>query len=238
MKRIPLIIFLLLFCPLQSIAAEITVYGLTLSYSHDARICKKAAALLAKDNACRPHNNDNGLEKCGNDREFLVIVGGTPFKVFEELATNEYGYTQVFRSTGSSLSGFAIVYVQKALGRDSRLVETWKVNATDLDNVLKLPPGPIPYTQWVKMNPLPPKETNAVEFAAMLNRGEKLTDEWSPIIDIYGEPYLLERECSGDWRYGGYYACNKVIKLTVRKLFKDKKTVPYCQYSKTREKKK
>lgn len=80
-----------------------------------------------------------------------------------------------------------------------------------------------------------PQETNATEFAAMLTAGEKLTDEWSPVIDIHGKPYLLERECSGRWVYGGDYACKRVIKLTVKRLSKDRKAVPYCQFTKARK---
>jgi len=233
MKHIQLIAFCLLFFPQQSISAEIAALGLTQSYSRDAHLCREAAALLSEDNACRPHNTDNLMQKCGGDNAFFVLVGGTLIKVFEEVATNEYGYTEVYHSIGSSLNGFDVVYVQRFQGdRHPRLVETWKVNSSDFDNVLKIPPGPITYAQAKSFLP---RETNALEFEDMLKRGEKLSDEWSPVIDIFGEPYLVERECSGEWGYGGYYACNKVIKLTVKKLFKDKNAVPYCQYSKTKK---
>ena len=218
--------------PTLSLSVEIAAHQLTQSYSRDDRVCKEAAAMLTEDKACRPSDAIN----CSEEETYSVLVRGSRLRVFEEIATNQYNYTQVYRSTGSSLNGFAIVYVQNFQGdRRPRLVETWKVNAAELNEVMKLPPGPIPYQQWVKMRPLPPRETNAVGFAAMLKRGEKVTDEWSPVIDIYDEPYLIERECSGVWAYGGYYACNKVIKLTIKKLTKDKKTVPYCQFAKAKK---
>lgn len=188
--------------------------------------------MLSEDKACRQAD----AIKCTEVETYSVSIRGNQLRVFEEIATNQYNYTQVFRSTATSLRDIAIIYVQSFQGdRHPRLVETWKVDAADLDQVLKLPPGPWRSDQWIKMKPLPPRETNAVEFAAMLQRGEKLTEEWSPVIEINGEPYLVERECSGTWAYGGYYACNKVIKLTIKKLTKDKKTVPYCQYAKAKK---
>jgi hypothetical protein len=55
------------------------------------------------------------------------------------------------------------------------------------------------------------------------------------VIELFGHPYLVERECAGLWAYGGYYVCNRVIKLTVKKLAADKQTVPVlsvCQSAK------
>ena len=231
MRHITLILFLLLCFPLQSISAEIAAHGLTLSYSRDARICGEASKLLSDDKSCRPFD----VGRCVSDEETSsILVRGERLFVFEEIAANEYGYTQVYRSIGSSLNGFAIIYVQRFQGDNfPRLVETWKVDASDFDEVMKLSPGPISSKSWV---PYPSRETNALEFDKMLKRGEKLTDEWSPVIDIFGEPYLIERECSGREVYGGYYVCNRVIKLTVKKLTKGKKTVPYCQFSKVKKK--
>jgi hypothetical protein len=172
---------------------------------------------------------------------YSVLVHGEPLRVFEEIATNQYGYTQVYRSIGSSLNGFAIIYVQRFQGDNQpRLVETWRVEASDLDAVLEIPPGPIPYEEWIEMKPRSrlPRETNELEFSEMLKRGEKLTDDWSPVIDIFAEPYLIERECQGLWAYGGFYACHKVIKLTVKKLIRGKKTIPYCRFSNVKKRKK
>lgn len=218
---------LFVFFPTLSLSAEITAHQLTLSYSRNDKICEKTADLLSVDKACRPKDVLN----CSDKESYSVNIGGAPLKVFGEIATNLYGYTQVYRAIGSSLNGFAIIYVQNFQGdRHPRLVETWKVDLTELDAVLMLPPGPIPYWKWSDIQPKPPKEKNALEFAAMLKRGEKVANEWSPVIDIYDEPYLIERECSGRWVFGGFYACNKVIKLTVKKLVRDKNTVPYCQF--------
>jgi hypothetical protein len=231
--RLSIAVFALMLAlsPVPSISADISAQGLTLSYSRDKCVCKEAAELLSQDKACRPSDAIH----CSDEESYSVLLRGTRMTVFQEIATNQYDYTQVYRSIGSSLHGFAVIYVQRFQGdRHPRLVETWKVDASDFDKVLELPPGPIPYEQWIKMKPFPPRETNAAEFDAMLRRGEKVTDEWSPVIDIHGEPYLIERECSGSWAFGGYYACHKVIKLTVKKLTKDGSAVPYCQFVRTK----
>lgn len=232
MRLCKITIFLFAFFPALSLSAAIPAHQLTQSYSRDDRVCRDAAAMLADDKACRPFDAIN----CSGEEDDSVLVRGRRSRAFEEIATNQYNYTQVSRSTGASLDGFAIVYVQIFQGdRNPRLVETWKVDAAELDEVLKRPPGPTPLEKWIKMTPRPPREANAVEFGAMLKRGEKLTNEWSPAIDISGEPFLVERECSGTWVYGGYYACNRVIKLTIKKLAKDSKTVPYCQFAKAKK---
>jgi hypothetical protein len=216
-----------------SLAGEIAAHNLIQSYSRDDKVCKEAAALLTADKSCRSSDAIN----CSEEEMYSVLINGTHVRVFEEIATNEYNYTRVYRASGLSGSKFAILYVEEFQGdRRPRLVETWKIDSSELEKTLNLPPGPIPYEQWVKMKPLPPRETNAAAFAEMLSQGEKVADEWSPVLDIHGEPYAIERECSGVWAYGGYYACNKVIKLTVKKLIADKKTIPYCQFSNVKSK--
>jgi len=228
MRLCVVVAILLVLFPAMSMSADIAAHGLDLSYSRDKQICREAAELLADDKACRP--DDLG---CPNEEGHFVVLRGARLKVFEEIATNEYGYTEVYRATGSSLNGFAVVYVQRFQGdRFPRLVETWKMDAAALEEVLKLPPGPVLSVSAIKV----PQETNATEFATILHRGQKLTDEWSPVIEIHGEPYLVERECSGRWVYGGIYACNKVIKLTAKRLSKDRKAAPYCQFTKARKK--
>ncbi len=204
------------------------------SYARDTRICKKAYKLIEDAESCRPFDNIMCWSIDISSIHITDVLGKPPF-VFEEIATNEYGYTSVYRSINSSLNGFAIIYVERYQGeRYPRLVETWKVDTSDLDEVMKLQKR---YEMDLGFAD-PQIEKNASEFAEMLKRGEKLTNEWSPVIDIFGEPYLIERECIGLWAEGGFYACEKAIKLTIKKLIKDKKTAPYCQFSKAKKKNK
>jgi hypothetical protein len=214
-------------------AAEIGAHGLILTYSVNNRICHEAAELLKTDRACRPFDT----RRCSDEESYSVSIRGKRIPVFEEVATNQYGYTQVFRTIAGSMKGYTIVYLNQFQGdRHPRLVQTWKVDAKALDEVLRLPPGPIPYARWKNVQLRYPQHTNATEFAAVLNHGEQLSNEWFPVIEISGNPYLVERECSGSWAYGGYYACNRVIKLTIKKLAYDKKTTPYCQFVRPRKK--
>ena len=209
-------------------AAKIMAHGFILTYSVSDRICNEATKLLKTDRACRLFD----AMRCSDDDTYPVNTS-----TFEEIATNQYGYTQVFRATANSIKGYTIVYLNRFQGdRHPRLVQTWKVDAKALNEVLSFPPGPIPAEGWRSSAPRPSRETNATEFAAMLNGAEKVSNEWSPVIEILSSPYLVERECSGRWAYGGFYACNKVIKLTVKKLASDQKTMPYCQFARPRNK--
>ena len=107
------------------------------------------------------------------------------------------------------------------------MFESYKVSKSELQSVLSLPPGPITYEQWIKLNPPHSMDTSAIAFKALLSHGEKVSSEWSPVVDVDGEYFLFERECIGQWSYG-YYGCTAITKLTAKKLVSSAPTVPYC----------
>lgn len=159
---------------------------------------------------------------------------------FEEVATNEYGYTRVFRAPAYG-EKYVIVYLDQFNGdKYPRTDETWKVETKNLEAVLALPPGPIPYNSGGKNRRKSKaghsKDTNAKEFSALLAHGEKLSDEWSPVFKVGGNHYLIERQCNGHWQYGAIYKCNALISLVVHRLSYDVEPVRYCQFTKTQKK--
>lgn len=233
MNRSIVVLLALALVAFRSIAADIPAHGLTLMYSSELPVCREVARLLANDEACRHFD----ATKCSDAEAQSITLDGKNVTLFEELGTNEYGYTKVARSIAATNEQYAVVYLSQFQGdRHPRLVKTWKVNATDLAAVLALPPGPLPYDKWINLTPWPPKETNGPEFAALLEHGERISDEWSPVIEVLGRHYAIERECAGAWVYGGFYACNKVIKLTVKKLEMDRSSVPVCQFARAKKK--
>ncbi|HEY8669449.1 MAG TPA: hypothetical protein VIL63_01295 [Terriglobales bacterium] len=145
---------------------------------------------------------------------------------YEELAVNEYGFTQIVRPGIRARDGVAIVYVQEFQGDSHpRLIETWKVGADDLTQILALPPGPMIGKNGSQIRV--PKNTNADAFSKLLAHGQKISDEWSPVVMIEGNPYLFVRECdaaSAGWDYG-LYTCGKVTKLTVFDVNPHQRTV-------------
>jgi hypothetical protein len=164
-----------------------------------------------------------------------------------EVATNTYGYTSIYQlrrlpirdalepdlepipdEVAASLpKGVALVLVNRFHGdRHPRQLETWKVNEADLDAVLAEPLSDIDPKDYVKY-----RERNAPAFEAVLRKGERLSEELSPIVAIGARAYVVERECSGTWTYGGYYACSRVIKLTVKRIEANGASIPYCQLS-------
>lgn len=216
----------------QSVAADIPAHKLKLVYSTDGKVCPEIARLLANDKVCRHFD----ATKCSDAEARSVTLNGESITLFEELGTNEYGYTQVVRSTSTSGEKYAVVYLNQFQGdRYPRLVQTWKVDAEALNAVLELPPGPLPYAKWIDLKPWPPKDTNSSEFAALLEHGEKISEEWSPVIEVLGGHYAIERECSGMWAFGGFYACNRVIKLTAKKLESGRSSVPVCQFARSKK---
>lgn len=184
--------------------------GLELVYSRNASVCSEAKRILSTDQSCRPF--DEGV--CGTSA--ALGMGAYPGGSYEELAVNEYGFTQVARSAIRVRDGVAIVYVQEFQGDSHpRLTETWKVETYDLTRILSLPPGPQIGRDGSQIRV--PKDTNAGAFSKLLARGQKISGEWSPLALIQGSPYLFIRECdaaSAGWDYG-LYTCGKVTKLTV-----------------------
>jgi hypothetical protein len=228
MRRFSL--FLALFFILtDAIGADNSAHRFTLSYSADASVCREFARLVASERTAFfaddpfPYTTTTGASCPANERVMPL----------EEIASGEYGYTQVYRSQTCFDEDYAVVYVSKFQGdRAPRLEQTWKVDASDLRKVLTLPPGPRPYAKWGDVKSWLPIETNAPEFAALLAHSEKITDQWSPVVLLDGKNYAVERECSGQWAYGGVYQCNKVIKFTVRRLAVDEPSIPVCRLTK------
>jgi len=203
-------------------AAEITTQNLTLSYSVDQQVCDEAANMLEYDKACRQYDNVDRLnpKMCAPEDVHNINIYHSPQLAFEKVAINLYGYTYVFKSPSGDISGDTIIYLDKFNGdRHPRTIETWRVNTKTLNGILE--PNLTPFSSW----------DDTLKFSEMLKHGGKLTDEWSPVIEIKGNYYLVERECSGLWVYGAIYACNKIIKITLKKILSDKRIIPYCQYT-------
>jgi len=231
-----LIAFLILSLPAS---AQDWPYGLRPSFSKSASICKEAFEKARLLPGCRPFDavcpeGDTNVEPDG-----------------DHVATNTYGYTQIYQlrtrhavdelepATPDELrdsvpDGVAILFLNRFQGdRNVRLVQMWKVDSNKLDEVLALPLAEVDPDKWPSR-----RERNRDEFEAMLKQGTRLAMEWSPILVIKGRLYFVERECSGTWAYGGYYACNRVIKLTFKRIEPNQEPVPYCQLARPRTAKK
>jgi uncharacterized protein len=220
----------------KSYATETTVQKLPLTYSLDQQVCSEAAAMLRQDKVCRPYDSSClPISKDSSAEVNSININGTPTLTFKEIASNEYGYTRVFRTTAGDIEGYSIIYVEQFNGDNyPRTIETWKVNSQALNEVFELSPGPIPYEKGGngkrKQKASHPKDTRATEFATLLRDSEKLSDDWSPIVEIKGGHYLTERKCSGEWAYGDY-TCNRVIQLSIKKITASKSATIYCQFT-------
>jgi hypothetical protein len=230
-KIIFVFLFLIVISAASSSAADEIQDKLTLTYSIDKQLCNQVFKLYTEFQSCPLKDGLCFWFKWTDGPRITKIT-------FDELACNEYGYTLIYYSRDKLVDrGYSIVYLMNFQGDNSpRLQETWKVDAMKLSAVLELPPGPIPYEKWIGLNPKHDKNTNAAEFSELLKSGEKLSDQWSPVFEIDGDVYLIQRECSGLWVFGGYYKCNKIIKLTVKKIHSEKKAEPCCQFARPKKK--
>lgn len=209
-----------------------SVYRLPLVYSADSATCNAFAKALSQDKACRYEDAFSCSENETLDESLSVSVAQLKFPVIDVIASNEYGYTQVAKSSSSSLSMTSIIYVMRFQGdRSSRLMETSKVDTDSLNKVLSLPPGPIPYSRAQYVQRQADQELHAEEFAALLSKGEKIADDWSPVLNLSGKYYAMKRECSGEWIFGGSYACNRITKLTALRLYNEEKAQPVCEFA-------
>lgn len=225
--------FLFLFLLAVAIHAsgtELPSLDLTLNYSVNKNICEKAADLLPANGLCRANDNDcAGADQAGPQIE----VGGATGHAFERIVDNEYGYTTLAKSNSTLLLQTAIIHINDFQGdKNPRLLETWQVNVNRLADVLAIAPGPIPYEERKTQGIAEPKHLLAEQFSVVLKQGRKISNEWSPVIEIEGHPYAVVRECSGRWVYGGSYACIKVTKVTLLRLSDVASPKPYCQFSK------
>ena len=208
--------------------AEPTIPELVTTYQTDPALCAKVRSLgTALFKGC-----DEANESCFEPKVSAQGISIVPAK---QLAVNQYGYTQVFVSY---LPGrpYAVVFLDGFNGDNfPRLIETWKVATEQLSKVVNLVPHPLAYKEWVKGGHGIKRETLAPEFGVLLSHGEKLSDDWSPVwmpvLRIADKDYMLTRECAGTWVYGGYYQCNEVIKVKVKRI-DGSKSVPVCEYSK------
>jgi len=199
-------------------AADLPALGLSRIHATDDAVCRTAAETLRADKACR---NGDAINCSDSDMQ-SVHVGAATFTVIQDIAANAYGYTRVARSLSARMSTATVIYLEKFHGDHSdRLLETWKVNHAALNQVLALPPGPL----------LATSSLHAEAFAALLANGEKIADEWSPVLQLGNELYAVTRECSGQWVFGGYFACNRVNQLTVLRLHGEARAHPVCQFA-------
>ena len=228
------LVLVLLVIMADAIGADTSAHRFVLSYSTEPEVCREFSRLITSETT-RFFADSPNIYASTTDGSCYPF-GGTVMAL-EEVAVTEYGYTEINRARLCFKEDYAIVYVSKFQGdRAPRLEQTWKVKAADLNQVLALPPGPLPFEKKEKMEHSPPLDTNATEFAALLEHGEKISDDFSPVAIILGRNYVVERECSGVWLFGADYICNKVIKFTVKTLEVNKRSAPICQFTRPRKK--
>ena len=229
---------LLCFGGSSAFAIETTINKLALTYAIDTQVCRETGRMLLKRKMCRPYDgvDRNDSKQCSPEEADQLNVNGNNAIAFAEVATNQYGYTHLSRAVGQALGANTIIYVDQFQGDNNpRKVETWQVRAEAFNAVLALPPGPFPYNTWITQTPKPPKDIHAAELAAVLQQGQKLSDEWSSVVGARGRSFVAVRECRGSWAYG-IYACGQIIKLTLKQLSLDGGVIPYCQFTKPRKK--
>lgn len=204
-------------------------------YSREPRVCDQFLNLYSSFQGC-------DLKSDGCFDQKWTPPADSPIKrvPIKEVATNEYGYTTVHVADDHLRDqGLAVVYLNRFLGdRHPRLLETWKVNAGELAKVLQLSPGPLKYEKRsadkISVKEVP-QDTNASEFEAVLAAGERLSVEsrpvWSPVFLSHNTAYVAQRECAGNWEYGGIYSCDKVIKVTIMRIEATNEALPVCEYS-------
>lgn len=220
MKRNFLAALFLLAAPFASVAADIPRHGLYLVHSIDKPLCQEIARQIRNDPACRWF--DNG---CSDKDAKSITLDGKKTTVFQSLGGSEFDYGAAAQSTSTSNEDFTVIYLSEAQGdRYPKLLQTWKVDAAALNEVLSSSSGPL--LDWWSGSPnVISPNTNLTPLA------ELISEEWSPVISVFGGQYALVRKCSGSWVFGGFYDCNRVIELTAKKLAKDTPTIPVCRFA-------
>ena len=243
--NLTLALILLLIMVSARASADALPFNLRPTFTRDARVCRALYDSPAASLGCRAYD-----VKCPGKMDANRIETG-PLDANGFVGTNAYGYTEIhdlskgdqqeeteksaepdaLTATLDALSnalpkGRAVVFLGRFEGDNRpRLLEIWEVDASSL--------------QDLKSMPLPPKEPGAMfvdrnrnaEFLEdLLKRGGRLSSEWSPLVLHGGRIFFIERECSGQWVYGGFYVCNRIIKLTFKRIDASGATA-YCQLS-------
>ena len=222
-----LVISLAVVAPTTCVAVQQSDFQIT--WSADARTCQNFQKMLSVFDRCLI--DDDCFTSTWGDAKSLGLTRIS----FKQVAVNQYGYTEVYVAKPSGKS-YSLVYLNRFEGdRNPRLVETWKIDTAALDALMAHDPHPLPYDEWVKGGHGITQETLAPEFAQILARSEKISADsapvWMPVFGGPGVDYAVSRECAGSWGFGGYYHCDTVIKVIVKRLSDGRKTTPICELS-------
>jgi hypothetical protein len=222
MRQTILLFALLLPTPGISAEAEMQVPPLTLTFATDEKLCAAAAESIAAEPPCR------AFDEAACPRPDALK--------FRPVASDQYGYTEVALAPERPSAAYTILYLQRYRGdMTPRLMETWKVDRAELKKLFDTPPGLITFEDRFQFHPGPksdlPFETNARELRDLLSASEKISNEWSATTELLGEPHAVVRECQGSWRFGGYYRCTRVSKLTFMKLTADRPATRSCEFA-------
>ncbi len=222
MRQTILFFALLLSTPALSAEAEMQVPDLTLTFAADAKLCAAAAESIAAEPPCR------AFDEAACPRPDALK--------FRPVASDQYGYTEVALAPEHPSAAYTILYLQRYRGDTTpRLMETWKVDSADLKKLFDTPPGLITFEDRYQFHPGPksdlPFDTNARELRDLLRVSEKISNEWSATAELLGEPHAVVRECQGGWRFGGYFRCARVNKLTFLKLAANGPAARSCEFT-------
>lgn len=219
-----MVLLFALFLPTAALSAEaeMQVPPLTLTFAADEKLCAAAAETIAAEPPCR------AFDEAACPRPDALK--------FRPVASDQYGYTEVALAPALPAAVYTILYLQRYRGDTRpRLMETWKVDSADLKKLFDTPPGLITFEDRYRFHPGPksdlPFDTNAGELRELLRASEKISNEWSATAELLGKPHAVVRECEGTWRFGGYFRCARVSKLTFLKLAADGPAARSCEFA-------
>lgn len=200
--------------------------GLALVHAARGAPCGKAAALLGETVRCEAARDAS----CPDRGAARDLGQDSRLEGFTELASNEYGYTQLARGTAPGPGDGVLLYVDRFQGdRQHRLSQLYLVDARRLDEVLSLEPGPIPLQRRLDEHLEVDQEANAAPMADLLARGRKVADDWPLVLRMAGRSYLVEFDCDGGWAAGDF-TCTRVRGVRLMEVFGHRQPELACAF--------
>lgn len=196
-------------------------------YSKEKKFCTDAMKKIKNSPTCRAFDFRPDSDLCSWNGPIggnTTYWGGTQL---EQIAASRYGYSRIIKVVHDKNLTFEILYLDLFINdRHDRVTETWKVEKVDLELILKL-------KKDVDERDVggPGIGFGEHEFSAMLSRGEKISEEWSPVLNFNENIHLVERQCKGHWYLADNYQCEKVKRIRVIRASSNSANATICEFA-------
>ena len=205
------------------------VYAAKLTLNNEPKLCTS----ILNEYSSHIATCSKDLSTCINEVVTTLNDKLIPYKI-ENISSNHYGYTSI--SAIKLNNDLTWLQLNRYNGvRTPRILETWIVKESELNRILKIPPGPVKYNPGQEFDERryssphqKSREINSEYLHEILNSSTQISDQLLTLYKWGNRTVFINNIYKGNWEYGGDFFAHSIERATVKEITKKGEIKPIC----------